>query len=89
MEMKGALTRINPSPLEGEGRGEGGHEDLRYYLSCPLRKGGPRIAVTVCNKQKCIWLTSDGGKLRCGYGDPNASLGNRPRVRKIERDGLK
>ena len=58
-------------------------EDLRYYLECPLRKGHPRIAVTVCHKQKCMFLTSQDGKLGCGYGfrpggrsspegDPNA-----------------
>ncbi len=63
-------------------------EDPRYYLECPLRKGLPRIAVKVCHKQKCLWLTSDGGKTRCGYGDPNLSPGKRPKVKKISRDGV-
>lgn len=47
-------------------------EDDRYYFPCPLRKGHPRIAVTICHKQKCMFLISEDGKLRCGYGDQNA-----------------
>ena len=58
-------------------------EDPRYYFECPLRKGRPRIAVTVCHKQKCIFLESEAGKLRCGY-----IAGNRPKVNKVERGGI-
>ena len=86
MEIKGALTMSNNAV--GEGLKPSPTEDLRYYLACPLRKGRPRIAVTVCHKQKCLWLTSDDGKLRCGYEDPNASVGNRPKVKKVSRDGV-
>jgi len=63
-------------------------DDERYYNPCPLRKGRPRIAVTVCRKQRCFWLASDGDKMKCGYGDPNANIGKRPRVRRVERDGV-
>jgi len=63
-------------------------EDLRYYLSCPLRKNHARVAVTVCHQKRCLWLTYDGGKLRCGYGDPNLTPGKRPKVKRIARDGV-
>jgi hypothetical protein len=86
MEIKGALTMAKD---EGRETRDEGREDLRYYLSCPLRKGHPRIAVTVCHKQKCLWLTTDGGKMKCGYGDPNASVGNRPKIKKISRDDFR
>ena len=33
-------------------------EDARYYLDCPQRKGGGRIAVTVCLK-KCVFARHD------------------------------
>jgi hypothetical protein len=46
-------------------------EDERYYASCPLRKNRARIPVTVCHKQRCLFLTSENGKQKCGYGDPN------------------
>jgi hypothetical protein len=77
MEIKGALTMTRDE--EREMRDEG-RDDLRYYNECPLRKGHPRIAITICHKQKCLWLATDGGKMKCGYamptgrhGDPNAS----------------
>ena len=70
MNQKAPASRDNEHPAP---HGVQGTDDLRYYLACPLRKGHPRIAVTVCHKQKCLWLTSDGGKLRCSYGDPNAT----------------
>ena len=68
-------------------------EDERYYFQCPLRKNHARIPVTVCHKQKCLWLTNEtgpsiGSGFQCGYGDPNASVSNRPRVKKISRDGV-
>jgi len=56
------------------------------YFQCPLRKNHARIPVTICHKQKCIWLATDGGKLRCGYGDQ--ALPGKPKVKKIERDGV-
>lgn len=59
-------------------------EDERFYFPCPLRKGQPRIAVTVCHGKKCIWLTSEGGKLKCGYADPNPT--KPPKVKKGEND---
>ncbi len=61
--------------------------DERYYTPCPLRKNRAQIAITVCQKKQCIWLTTEDGKMKCGYGDPNASLGKRPAVNKISRDG--
>jgi len=82
MEIKGALT------MTRDERRDTIEEDLRYYLSCPLRKNHARIPVTVCHKQKCIWLTSDDGKVKCGYGDPNLTPGKRPRIKKISRDGV-
>ena len=82
MEMKAALTvGAATAPTESSS------DDLRYYLACPLRKGRSRIAVTVCHKQRCLWLTTEDGRTRCGYGDPNATIGNRPKVNKIQRDG--
>jgi len=62
-------------------------DDERYYLICPMRKGQSRIAVTVCHQKKCLFLASEGGKLRCAYGDKNLP-GKRPRVSRIDRDGL-
>jgi len=62
--------------------------DQQYYFQCPLRKNHARIAVTVCHQKRCLWLTYDGGKLRCGYGDPNLRPGKRPKVKKISRDGI-
>lgn len=84
MEMKGAFT-MNPQSAERIAHSE---DDFRYYFPCPLRKNHARIPVTVCHKQKCLWLTTDGEKLHCGYGDPNAKLCNRPKVKKIHRDGI-
>jgi len=62
-------------------------EDERYYLLCPMRKNRARIAVTVCHGRKCIFLTSEGGKLRCGYGR-DARTTRYPRVNRIDRDGV-
>jgi len=62
--------------------------DQQYYFQCPLRKNHARVAVTVCHQQRCIWLATDGGKLRCGYGNTNLTPGKRPKVKKIERDGV-
>jgi hypothetical protein len=61
-------------------------DDERFYFLCPLRKNRARIAVTVCHGRKCIFLASEDGKLRCGYGDKN--LPARPRVNRIDRDGV-
>jgi hypothetical protein len=63
-------------------------DDERYYIQCPLRKNQARIPVTVCHKQRCIFLASKDEKIQCGYGDPNLIPGRRPRVKKIERDGV-
>jgi phage-related protein len=87
MIIKGALT-MNNQKAPATGADTQPAEDLRYYLSCPLRKNHARIPVTVCHKQKCLWLTSDGGKVKCGYGDPNLKPGKRPKVKKISRDGV-
>lgn len=62
-------------------------DDERYYLLCPLRKNQARVAVTVCHGKKCIFLASEDGKLRCGYGDKNLP-GKRPKINRIERDGV-
>jgi hypothetical protein len=67
MAIKGALSRN----LQSAERIAQSEEDLRYYLACPLRKGQPRIAVTVCHKQKCLFLGSKDGKPRCTYGEIN------------------
>ncbi len=46
-------------------------EDERYYFPCPLKNvkgtGRPRVPVTVCHKGQCLYLESEGGKLKCGY----------------------
>ncbi len=47
--------------------GASAKEDERYYFPCPKRKNRARIPVTVCHKEKCIYLESEGGKLKCGY----------------------
>lgn len=56
------------------------------YFECALRKGRPQIAIDVCKKQRCLFLTSENGELRCGYDDQN--LPARPRVTKPQRDGI-
>lgn len=58
------------------------------YLKCPLRKDHGRVPVGHCHKKECIFLTSDGGKFKCDYGNPNLGTGKRPKVKKIERDGV-
>jgi len=63
-------------------------DDERYYLLCPMRKNQSRIAVTVCHQKKCLFLASEGGKLRCAYGDSRFKIGKRPKVSRIDRDGL-
>jgi len=94
MEMKGALTmnlqsaKRTPQNTGATSVVEHSDEDFRYYFQCPLRKNHARIPVTVCHKQKCLWLATDGGKTKCGYGDPNASVSHRPKVKKISRDGV-
>jgi len=82
MEIKGALSRSTPCTTSDAGY----TEDLRYYLPCPLRKNRARIPVTVCHKQKCLFLGSKDGKPSCTYGEQN--LVSRPKVNKIERDGI-
>ena len=77
MEIKGALTTAGRGDTETRGHGDMetrryGEEDLRYYLPCPLRKNRARIPVTVCHKQKCLFLGSENGKPKCKYGDQNA-----------------
>ena len=43
-------------------------EDERYYLVCPLRKNvGTRIPVTLCHRDKCMFLISRDGKTACDY----------------------
>jgi hypothetical protein len=42
-------------------------EDERYYLPCPLRKNQARIPVTVCIKERCIYIESVSGKTICGF----------------------
>jgi hypothetical protein len=56
------------------------------YFECALRKGRPQIASDVCKKQRCLFLTSENGELKCGYDDPN--LPQPPRVNKPSRDGV-
>jgi hypothetical protein len=70
-------------------------DDERYYLLCPLRKNQARIAVTVCHQKKCLFLASEGGRLRCGYDDPDRirigagkALPKWPKVNRVDRDGL-
>jgi hypothetical protein len=71
-------------------------DDERYYFQCYMRKDRARIAVTVCHQKRCMFLTSEGGRLRCGYDDPLAlrlrrsgkGLPKWPKVSKIERDGI-
>jgi hypothetical protein len=73
-------------------------DDERYYFSCPMRKNRARIPVTVCHQKKCLFLASEDGKLRCGYGDQRFKIGpptlklwragKRPRVSRVDRDGL-
>jgi hypothetical protein len=62
-------------------------DDERYYFQCPMRKNQSRVAVTVCHGKKCLFLASEGGKLRCGYGD-KVLPGKRPPVSRVDRDGL-
>ena len=62
-------------------------DDERYYFPCPLRKNRARVPVTVCHQKKCLFLASEDGKLRCGYGD-KVLPGKMPRVNRVDRDGL-
>jgi hypothetical protein len=69
MEMKGALSMTRGN---GDAETPRPEEDIRYYFSCPLRKNRARIPVTVCRKQKCMFLGSKDGKPGCSSGDLNA-----------------
>ena len=59
---------------------------MTEYFECPLRKGRPQIALEVCKKQRCLFLASENGELKCGYNDQN--LPQRPKVNKVSRDGI-
>jgi hypothetical protein len=44
------------------------YEDERYYLPCPLRKNQARIAVTICDQNKCEFMIKEEKKIRCNFG---------------------
>jgi hypothetical protein len=56
------------------------------YLRCLLRKDQGKVPVEHCHKKQCLFLASDGGVLKCDYG--NLNLNRRPQVKKISRDGV-
>jgi hypothetical protein len=58
---------------------------MTEYLRCPQHKSQGHVPVGHCHKKQCIFLTSENGELRCGYGD--TTLPKRPKVNKIGRDG--
>lgn len=91
--MKGSLTMSNNAVGEGLPQEPSPTEDLRYYLSCPLRKNHARVSVTVCHQKRCLWLATGigahgGAPLHCGYGDPNLIPGKRRDARRCARTGI-
>jgi hypothetical protein len=64
---------------------------MKTYCDCPLRKNRARISIGVCEKEKCLYLESNFGKLGCGYSMENyrpASRKGRP-LRGPEAGGAK
>lgn len=73
-----------------ENRGTG--EDQRYYVPCPKRKNQARIPLTLCFR--CEFVTGEiaDPQIEIGCGFPVSSKPKikkaKPKVKRIERDGL-
>ncbi len=80
----------------GNGETETG-EDERYYLPCPKRKNQARVPVNLCERCEFgsdnftrtdpCWYPA-GRTVRKPYRRKGSNVVRRPKVKKIERDGL-